>query len=223
MIFCSLWWILQIVAADVAILRKPFNIENNTVNLSIQWIESNSSPKLDLIHNYTLVLCTGPNDKIIPVHTLVWEEQLDRYEKSIFLEDGVYFVQVYARGSDFYTIHYSEKFVVGVSDGFYENPPSSVIHYYGYSTSLDESRIQTAPPFPKIGSKITQNRWTGNKPKPTGNFTDLRSHYPDYDYTILPSVTAFKGRNCIRPAPRITNHYHPSQRIRPAVLRERNE
>lgn len=223
MIFCNIWWFLQIVAADVAILRRPFKVENDTVALSVQWIDSNSIPSLDQIHNYTLVLCTGSNDNITAVETLVWEEEILRFDDVIGLDNGVYYVQVYARGDEFYTIHYTEKFVIGEVEEFDMNPPPSVIHYYD-ETSIDELRIQTAPPFPQIGSTITKSRWTQTRPKPTGfSYTNLRSQYPEYDYTVIPLFTTSRGRNSIQPPPRIPHHYHPSSRVIPAKLREINE
>lgn len=145
----SLYFLLTPTEADVAISKplagSSYDASSGSVDITLQWIESNATPLLTTIESYTFTVCTGPNSNIYAFGKVgeVTQHELDgSYKYTVTIEntigaDGYYYIQIYAVNPLGTTIHYSNRFELTGMSGTYE--PSV--------------GVQTAPPDPQTSLK----------------------------------------------------------------------
>lgn len=213
-------------------------IDQSYPSIDVKWTESNASPKLSEIHNYTFVLCNGLNLEINPVATLAkdWVSPLTHTNLPLdSISEGVYFIQVVAKGADFITIHYTDRFMVYLEEqkGFEVKGPDPLTKYFG-ATTTSSARVRYAPAQPTVGQTITK-RWVHNihskgskAPKSPGSgvFTGPgwahgKKITPKYDYTITtpPSTTNTMGPNTLLGLTARELAYDPVVRVKPPTRR----
>lgn len=175
------------VLGDVIIIdpQKHQNYSNNDV-VMVSWNETGIVPLLSDFSNYTFVLCTGSNDKIVAVKTL--EEEVKVKQKDIWSFElrvavnstNIYYIQVFASGERYFSIHYTERFIVGangtLADHSDEDPPAAVTvdrkvkpsttinsKYFTvpYELQYTLGSVRYAPMLPTVGSIAPTKRWSG--------------------------------------------------------------
>lgn len=136
-----------VVVCDLAILSpKPnevFSPSGGAVSIDIIWMDNQALPPVSDVKEYTIKLCTGPNDKIncfstlaeaVPSSDVVFTSDHYTYSVSIgssLVGDGQYFLQIYADVRDktiIGTIHYTPRFILTSMTG---------VTTYTYSTTLE--------------------------------------------------------------------------------------
>ncbi|KAK6464004.1 hypothetical protein DFJ63DRAFT_327813 [Scheffersomyces coipomensis] len=153
------------VMGDVALYEpgtsEIYDSNVDSLQIPVKWLESNATPLLTQVTNYSLVLCNGTTYNINPVQNLtnsntngsllvdgsyIFSAQLTNLDS---LVSGSYFIQVLATGSNFYTIHYTNRFYikdgnvqVDYDDLSQASPPAQTM-FFGQGVSTVQS-INTA-------------------------------------------------------------------------------
>ncbi|ODQ56730.1 hypothetical protein WICANDRAFT_36961 [Wickerhamomyces anomalus NRRL Y-366-8] len=122
-IFTLLFLLVASVVGDVSISKptkgSSYTVSGGNAQVEISWEESNATPKLSDIEEYSFTICTGPNTDINGLQTIKKITASDVKGNSYTLSipsnvgaDGSYYVQVYATTKNGYTIHYSQRFTL---------------------------------------------------------------------------------------------------------------
>ncbi|KAH3685385.1 hypothetical protein WICPIJ_003623 [Wickerhamomyces pijperi] len=199
--------------ADVAMYKptrgSTYTVSGSSVTVPVVWIESNSDPKLTTMESYSFTICTGPNNNINGIKTLVKVSASDITGYSYDLEipasigaDGLYYVQVYAVTDEGgYTIHYSYRFTLSGMTGTIQpsgsldaDPPSSQIRLDTGATSTmnaSQSSASFALPY-SLQTGITRYAPMQTQPGSKVSLTTWTRKFPtssvSYYSTIINSL-----------------------------------
>lgn len=156
--------LLKTAFADVSLYDPSPGTEirmssNESAQISVAWLESGTHPRLSQLHNYSMVLCSGPNEKIKPIQTLADEISSKALRKNDYTfnatlseikDSGVFFIQVIAKGDKVVTIHYTNRFVVSKNGGKVDttkadvrSPYPETIFHGKKSQSLTSIKLKT--------------------------------------------------------------------------------
>ncbi|KAK9449853.1 uncharacterized protein V1518DRAFT_414852 [Limtongia smithiae] len=140
---------LRDVYADVEFLT-PVSGESYSADdtFQITWQESGDVPALSTVTTTSIILCTGSNDDIVQLSTLVDGESLSSLDGGLNVTlnaavaaDGTYFIKMQSIISTGYVINYSDRFTLTgmtgsqeASDGGSTTAPSRV--YYTDGTTV---------------------------------------------------------------------------------------
>lgn len=202
-------WLIVVVIADVMMVdpQRHHNYSNNDIVL-VSWMDTGAAPLLSDFSNYTFVLCTGTNENITAVQILRNQTKVAsnaiELPLSVQLTD-VYFIQVFAAGPRYYSIHYSERFTVyangTLKDDEMDNPPPAVTVDLTYKPSSVASinskyftipydlqktlgSVRYAPMQPTVPAVAPTRRWTGlSSRKLTSKYSRMTGS-PNVAYTV---------------------------------------
>lgn len=135
---------MRFVKADVSMVKPQtgatYKVSGSSVDIDVMWEDDGNSPTLDEVSTYSFTLCSGPNSNIEAIKTLatrIKASDISDYTYTLTIpetlsENGIYYVQVLAKGTFGYTIHYSGRFtlsgmsgtIVASSAGAISTPPA---------------------------------------------------------------------------------------------------
>lgn len=241
----AIFYIVAWCLADV-LIYEPQRGDHFDKEVVLKWKDTPVEPSITEVEYYTFILCKGPNDDIEPLQTLknVTSEDYMNADNSVVLplkvNPGVYFIQVTLVGKNFYTIHYSERFLFKSDSRVTETAPSPQQGVPGEKTtsySLVPSSVYTipyllqtfqgaryAPAQPSPPSSYVGRRWTAlttqsislRKFTRAGGYVDGSQVTPVVHYTITQAPTSVAKTSSIdmdhEPAP--TGGYNPTRRIK---------
>lgn len=252
-----LWTFLLFISlalADVSIsnpsIGQTFDGSDGTATVSVKWIDDgNDQVPLKDVEKYSIVLCTGPNNNIKPVKTYTTslsgsETGYDLSIKASDVPNGEYFVQVFAKVKNGYTIHYTNRFkLTGMSGsaGSFTFPgslfsvtgdkPTPQIDVSSSSQTINSASftvpytLQTgtwrfAPMQLQPGTTVTHTAYSTRHPSSAYTpFTSI-SPSPNVYSTITPgwSYSVVSKINSAPVAPYPTYYYPASSRVSQASL-----
>lgn len=125
----SLWItllaLIQLAVCDVDITSpttgKSYSASSGSVTVTVKWDDdlddSDDDASLDNVKKYSVVLCTGSNLLVKPVHSFTTAlpsgtTTYDAVIEDTYGPDGDYFIQVYAVFTLGTTIHYTNRFAL---------------------------------------------------------------------------------------------------------------
>lgn len=215
------------VICDVSISKpligRTFSGSGGSIEVDISWTESNAEPTLDEIISYTFTICTGPNNAIHALRTLaenIESSQIQNYNYKLHIpnsigSNGIYYIQIYSKTSNGFTIHYTNRFeLIGMvgsykpTIGLINTPPeaqTSLANEGGFSKSfalpysLQTGATKYAPMQTQPSTKVTKNKnsWTRQYPTSsvsyyntikTGALSQVSTITPGWSYTISSAV-----------------------------------
>lgn len=116
---------LRVALADVSITEPTsgdsYSGSSGTATFTVSWVDSTTDDdddfSLSKVSLYAIVLCAGSNSAIKAVKSLTTSLLSSKLEYDVSLDasdvpDGNYFIQVYAKFSSGYSIHYSPRFTL---------------------------------------------------------------------------------------------------------------
>lgn len=245
--------LLQLALADVSI-KEPsdtsYSASGGLVSIPVSWKDDGDSDDTDLskVQWYSLVLCTGSNSAIDAAYKVQGQLSAKKTSSTIEIDsdqvpNGQYFVQVYAKFDQGYTIHYSNRFkLTGMkgdastltfkSDALTEtgDAPSPQINVQA-DTSINSAwftipytkqtgKTRYAPMQTQPAGSVTAT--TYSRREATSAYTPFKSisPSPNVHSTITPgwsySVTSKTNTNNAAPYP--TYYYPASSRVQKATL-----
>lgn len=202
-------WLMVVAVADVMMVDP--NGHQNYTNYDVillSWMDTGVAPLLSDFSNYTFVLCTGSNENITAVQTLRNQTKVSNnaIELPLSVEfTDVYFIQIFAAGPRYYSIHYSERFIVyangTLKDDEMDNPPPAVtvdLKYRPSSVATVNSKyftipydqqktlgtVRYAPMQPTVPVVAPTRRWTGLSSRKLTSKYHKMTGSPDVAYTI---------------------------------------
>ncbi|KAK6203173.1 uncharacterized protein RJT21DRAFT_113093 [Scheffersomyces amazonensis] len=231
--------------------------DNPTFEVDVKWLESNATPLLSQVSNYTLVLCNGTVNNINPVVNLTvatssgninYNDKSYSYIANITsVNPGSYFIQVLASSSEFFTIHYTNRFFLSIGDINYDelsqaSPPPLTMFFnadsstvqsintasYGIPNLLQTGSVKYAPMQTVPPQTPNTNRWTA--PSRTtiksfpiytkiGGYVKGKQELPTVEYTITqpPSYVIYTSSNSFSPAQDPSGYYDPQNKVQVPV------
>lgn len=221
----SFWFLLFLskVFADVSISTpgtgKTFSGSSGTVSINVTWVDdtsdSSDDTSLDGVSSYAIVLCTGSSTNIKSVYSFTttllktattYDAELD----STDVPDGYYFIQVYAKFSLGYTIHYTPRFKLTGMEGTATftfaasllsvtgDAPSPQLDVGGDATSAIDSKSFTVPYTEQTG----RTRYAPMQTQPGSSISHSM-------YSTRHATSAYTPYSSLSPSPNVYSTITP--------------